>query len=465
MFKKYILIFLIFLLAQCGKDKNPFMLFPGNNNDGNQTSSSTTTSDNTNNNTSSTSNNNTNTINDQCGTLNYDTQTVVDVNVRVQVLDIDGPVVGATVVLRLPNNAVSNLFQVGTNENGIAQGIAQISTSVDSLLLEVKVGSNVIYFANINNRCDLGQYLVRINRNVVVNDDVNNQNPIDSDGDGTPDVNDAYPDDPTRATKIVFPLSGAGVIAFEDLYPVPGDADFNDVVLQIYNEEDLNTQGQVVRIRGRYRFLARGAGYNHVVLIKLSGSGKLIQKVYDGNNNRVSQINTHVDSLDKVPLFLKDSLFFANPVYTSSSIYRTQTLCSHNAMSGSSYVPCYSSEIEIIFDQPQPKTKQTSAPYDLYIYVLNTNKEIHFPGLYLRNDGSDVYLDNDGFPWALLIPTKWNWPLERKYITTGYPCFDEWYVSRGTNFTDWYLRVDSTSQRNLYPYFSDINYSETTGCR
>lgn len=197
MFKKYILIFLIFLLAQCGKDKNPFMLFPGNNNDGNQTSSSTTTSDNTNNNTSSTSNNNTNTINDQCGTLNYDTQTVVDVNVRVQVLDIDGPVVGATVVLRLPNNAVSNLFQVGTNENGIAQGIAQISTSVDSLLLEVKVGSNVIYSANINNRCDLGQYLVRIDRNVVVNDDVNNQNPIDSDGDGTPDVNDAYPDDPT----------------------------------------------------------------------------------------------------------------------------------------------------------------------------------------------------------------------------------------------------------------------------
>jgi len=468
MFKIKWLIFvtIIFLFMQCGKDKNPLLFFP--NNEENASNSSNTLSNASDGTTDSSTGNNvgTNTINDQCGTLAYDTQTVVNVNVKVQVLDIDGPVVGATVILRLPNNAVSNLFQVGTNENGIAEGIAQILTSVDSLLLEVKVGSNVIYSANINNRCDLGQYLVRIDRNVVINDDLNNQNPIDSDGDGTPDVNDAYPNDPSRATVVVFPLSGAGVIAFEDLYPVPGDADFNDVVLQIFNAEDLNTEGKVVRIRGNYKFLARGAGYNHVVLIKLSGSGTLIQKVYDENNNLVSQVNTHVDSLEKVPLFLKDALFFANPVYTSSSIYQTHTLCSWNSSPPSSnYRACYSSEIEIIFDEPQPKTKLTTAPYDLYIYVLNTNKEIHFPGLYLRNDGSDVYLDNDGFPWALLVPTKWNWPFDGRYMTTAYPCFDEWYVSRGTNFTDWYFRTDSTSRSNLFLYFNDIDYLDTTGCR
>ncbi|GIX42785.1 MAG: hypothetical protein KatS3mg129_2518 [Leptospiraceae bacterium] len=389
---------------------------------------------------------------------------LVDVNVQITVLDIDGPVQGAVVLISDPANNNVNLFQGVTNENGIVTGIAQISTNIQSILLEVKVGDEVIYSDNINNRCDLGQYLVRIDRQIVSDDDLNNDNPIDSDGDGTPDNHDDYPDDPTRATKVVFPSSGVAIVTFEDLYPVPGDADFNDVVIKIYNEEDLNTQGQVVRIRGKYKFLAKGAGYNHIVLIKLPGSGTVIQNVYDGNNNLVNQINTHADSLQKLPLFLKDSLFFANPVYTSSSLYNTGELCFHNSKKDNVYIPCYSSEFEVIFDEPQAKTKATSAPYDLYIYVLNTGKEIHFPGLYVNN-GVDSYLDDDGFPWALLVPSEWNWPYERKYITNGYPCFDEWYMSHGVNYTDWFLRVDTTSQNYIFPYYNNINYLDTNGCR
>ncbi len=236
------------------------------------------------------------------------------------------------------------------------------------------------------------------------------------------------------------------------------------MVIKVYNEEDHNTQGQVVRIRGRYKFLAKGAGYNHVVLIKLPGSGRLLQKVYDRNNNLVRQIDTHVDSFSKLPLFLKDATFFANPQYNSSSVYRTYELCSWNSGTNNVYVPCFSSDFEII-DSPQPKNRDTIAPYDFYIYVLNTGKEIHFPGLYFRNDGTDIYVDSDGFPWALLIPSEWNWPYGGRYITTGYPCFDNWYLSGGVNYADWYLRVDSTSQQNLFPYYNSLNYLDTNGCR
>jgi LruC domain-containing protein len=380
-------------------------------------------------------------------------------------LDIDGPVIGAVVSIKDPANNNANLFQAVTNQNGIVSGIAQISTNTNSVLLKVKVGNQLIYSDNINNRCDLGQFLVRIDRRIVSNGDVNNNNPLDSDGDGTPDNSDYYPDDPTRATKVVFPASGVAIVAFEDLYPTSGDADFNDIVIKVYNEEDLNTQGQIVRIRGQYKFLARGAGYNHVVLIKLPGSGTVTQKIYNGNGNLVSQIYTRADSLQQLPLFLRDSLYFANPVPTSNSIYRTYDLCGWNSRPTDQYSPCYSSEVEIIFDQPQQKSKITTAPYDLYVYVLNTNKEIHFPGLYINNQGRDIYLDSDGFPWALLIPSEWNWPYEKKYITTGYPCFDEWYISHGTNYTDWYIRVDSTSSTNLFPYYNNINYLDTNGCR
>lgn len=454
----------IVLTLHCGKGKNPLLLFPGEEKQ-EQTNQNTNNSDgNTNQN-----NENSNTggpqvqNNDQYGNLDNAFQTILDVNVNITVSDPDGPVQGAIISITDPSNNNANLFQSATNANGNVTGIFQVGTNVQTVNLTVTIGSLVLsYEVPVS---QLGQFLIQIDRNISLNDDVNNQNIVDSDNDGTPDDNDAYPNDPTRATKVVFPSTGAATIAFEDLYPVPGDADSNDVVLQVYNEEDLNTEGKVVRIRGNYKFLARGAGYTHVVAIKLPGTATINQKVYNGSNVLTNQIDTHVDSLNVVPLFLKDALFFANPVYTSSSTYRSHELCPNNTVKNTTYVPCYSSEIEIIFDVPQDKNKQTSAPYDLHIYVINSSKEIHLPGYVFNTNGTDKYLDSDGFPWGLIMPTKWNWPYSYSNIYQGYPCFDNWYLSNGTNYTDWYLRVDSTSLNHIYPYNNDINYLDTEGCR
>lgn len=476
MILKYITIvtLIVVITLSCGKKKSPFLFFPSssegdqttlnNNSDSNNSTSGSNNDSNSgsNNNSSSGTNNNLNSqINDQYGNLSYNFQTILDVNVNISVLDPDGPVSGAIISITDPTNN-HNLYQSITNSNGVVTGVVQISTSLQYVNLSVQVGNISLQFQVPVTQ--LNQYLITIDRIISFEQDVNNNNPVDSDNDGTPDDNDIYPHDPSRATKIIFPNGGLGIIAFEDLFPVPGDADFNDVVLKITIEEDLNTQGQIVRIRGNYQFLARGAGYNHVVLIKLQGGGTLIQKVYDGNNSLVNQINTHVDSLTKLPLFLKDSLYFANPSYDSSSLYTTHELCGWNSRTDNVYIPCYSSQLEVIFDQPQSK-EQLKAPYDLYIYVKNTRKEIHFPNLYFNADGTDKYLDSNGFPWAILIPSKWNWPYERQYMTYGYPCFDEWYISRGVHYTDWYIRTDSNSRAKIFPYFIDIQYQDIEGCR
>ncbi len=458
-----IVVVIILLALNCGKDKNPFLLFTGNNQD--------QTSQNLNNyNDSSSQNDNSSSDNspqmqnqDEYGNLENPFQTILNVNVHITVSDPDGPVQGAIISITDPSNNNANLFQSATNASGVVTGIFQVSTSVQSVNLTVTIAQLILSYEVPVSK--LGQFLIRIDRNISLNNDVNNQNIVDSDNDGTPDENDAYPNDPTRATKIVFPSTGTATIAFEDLYPVPGDADFNDVVLQVYNEEDLNTQGKVVRIRGTYKFLARGAGYTHVVAIKLPGSGTVKQKVYNGSNVLITNINTHVDSLNIVPVFLKDALFFAYPVYTSSSTYRSHEICPNNTVQNLPYVQCYSSELEIIFDVPQEKTKYTSAPYDLHIYVINTSKEIHLPNYVYDANGRDIYLDNDGFPWVLIVPLKWNWPLWAANIYYGYPCFDNWYLSQGNNFRDWYLRVDSNSLNYLYIYHNDINYLNTEGCR
>jgi hypothetical protein len=55
--------------------------------------------------------------------------------------------------------------------------------------------------------------------------------PIDTDGDGIQDQDDAFPY-PAVAFELFTPSKyGTGTIAFEDLWPSYGDYDFNDVAL------------------------------------------------------------------------------------------------------------------------------------------------------------------------------------------------------------------------------------------
>ncbi len=483
----YILIMITLFISVCGKNKKPLLFLPPEANKGNveviehdSTSSdnssdysvnnNSNSSDETNANSSNNSDNSGDSIqasvenNDQYGSLDNSFQTIINVNVNITVRDPDGPVLGAIVSIQDPNHSGNYLYQASTNQNGNVSGSFQASTSTQYVDLFVQIGDYIVHQVVLISQLD--SFLLTIDRKYSFNQDVNNQNIVDLDQDGTPDINDLYPDDSSRASKIVFPNTGVALIAFEDLYPRPGDADFNDVVIKVENEEDLNTEGNIVRIRGKYKFLARGAGYKHKLFVNLPNTGATItQKIYDGNQTLIKNISTHVDNLGLFPLFLKDSTFFANPSRNSNQVYNTHELCAYNSRPTDSYRECYSSEFEIIFDQSVNKsTNKLYAPYDIFIFVMNTNHEIHFPSLYFDSNNRDRYLDDYDFPWAVLIPSEWNWPYDGKYVTTGYPCFDEWYLSGGVNYTDWYLRTNSDSRTNLYNYFNNINYLSTEGC-
>ena len=63
----------------------------------------------------------------------------------------------------------------------------------------------------------------------------------DTDGDGVADNNDAFPNDPERAFRRYFPGRNSTVtLAYEDLFPVRGDYDFNDLVLSARFVETLD---------------------------------------------------------------------------------------------------------------------------------------------------------------------------------------------------------------------------------
>lgn len=487
--KKFIIntlgiLLVLILVTSCGKKKNPLLLLPLENTDQinpskgdiplNYIDNTNSTDDTSNSNTSNDTNSNVNnssanqgsdnnaslegtvTINDQTGTQDFNFNTTVTIGITLTVVDPSGPVAGATINITDPNLADTIIFQGVTNENGVLAGNITIPTALEIVNINAFIGEHTaVQTVQIRQG---NEYVIFIDRQIAFNQEVDEhiQQIIDSDGDGISDELDTYPDDPTRASRVLLPNSGTAIVAYEDLYPNKGDADFNDVVLQIVNEEDLNANGDVVRIRGRYKLLAKGAGYAHVIFINLPGSGTYQTKVYDNNNNLVSEVSRNLTSLQQLPIFMKNDRFFDDRKINDSSLYFTSQLCSGmcNVYSNRPFNPSYTAEIEVIFNEPQPKANLLSAPYDLYVYVNNTKKEIHFAGLYQNSNGRDLYLDSDGFPWALQIPVEWNWPLERNKIYDAYPYFTPWYQSQGQQHQDWYKRFDDNSKSHQYLYFN-----------
>ncbi len=52
----------------------------------------------------------------------------------------------------------------------------------------------------------------------------------------------------------------------------------------------------------------------------------------------------------------------------------------------------------------------------------------------------DRFVDGNGFPWALLVPSDWEHPAEGRRIDSDewYPRFTNWRESEGEDHTDWY---------------------------
>lgn len=246
----------------------------------------------------------------------------------------------------------------------------------------------------------------------------------DKDGDGIKDEDDHYPTDPTRATKINYPTNGYYTVAYEDLYPRQGDADFNDYVVRVRYEEDLNSQGEVKRVRGYYQHVAKGAGYNHILKLTLPNVPKVNYTLKNFTSTDILESELSLESISpsSVSLFAQSNL----------------TIGRSNTSKNQSFEIGKKAEIEFILETPISKSNLGSVPYDLFISVVNTNQEIHFAGRKFDQNGKDLYLDETGFPWALMVPGSFKWPYERNNMHVAYPKFESWYKSLGQVDVDWY---------------------------
>ena len=277
---------------------------------------------------------------------------------------------------------------------------------------------------------------------------------VDSDGDGVPDSQDAYPYDPTRAFNSYYPNeTDFGSYTFEDLWPAYGDYDCNDLVMNFNYKIVTNAQNNVVDLICKFKIKAAGASYNNGFGVSFSTPSSTVESVSGcikvGHAVTMDPKGYEAGHTDNMVIIPVDAI---NTVLGASIV---------NTVPGGTVVQTQIQTVTIHWETPQANIG--TPPYNPFIFVNQDRaKEVHLkdhPPTVLANpiyfgsdnDGSDpaqgfYYRSSTGLPWGMEIPVDFDYPIEKADIVVTYLHFAAWAQSSGTLYPDWYM--DKPGYRN-----------------
>jgi len=281
----------------------------------------------------------------------------------------------------------------------------------------------------------------------------------DTDGDGVPDDQDDYPNDPDKAFNSYYPnQTDFGTMAFEDLWPNLGDYDFNDLVIEFQYQMVTNADNEYVDILGLFHIKAMGAG-------KDNGFGFVLE-VAPGETETVTGTVVSGDAVSFNAKGFEDGHSYETVVFVYDAIRSMASWSMINTIHGGNTMEFDTVLITVNFASPQSAIGEP--PYNPFIFIgQNRGKELHMvdhaPSS-LANvqyfgadaDASDpasgsYYKTGAHLPWAIEIPVSFDYPLEKIDILYAHLKFAEWATSGGNTYADWYL--DSPGYRdeeNIY---------------
>ena len=261
-------------------------------------------------------------------------------------------------------------------------------------------------------------------------------------------------------------------VAYEDLFPLEGDFDMNDVIMHLRFIHYVKS-GMIHSIRIKARLVAMGAGFHNGFAIQIPGLLRSniheasISWTIDGVTQSTSPLET--GQTNAVFIFADDLWHYATADEGEGCKYfRTQAGCGSSAV--------------IEWDLTGPFVNSVSAsampgvPFDPFIFSApgyshgqivtdligsdpGRGLEIHLKnkaptdkfdnrllgaGHDISNPATGSYFQNaDGQPWALEVPDTWSYPLERQSLNETYGEFMGFAgdISGETNST-WYLNAN-----------------------
>ncbi|WP_256012779.1 LruC domain-containing protein [Desertivirga xinjiangensis] len=301
------------------------------------------------------------------------------------------------------------------------------------------------------------EHTVSLNCNLYIpvsgcNAEGNGSAPVkDTDGDGVLDNIDDYPHDATKAFNNYYPGGGVddgATILFEDMWPVKGDYDMNDIVMSYQLKVVTNAANKVVELSGSYSLNARGGIFENGFGIE-----------FPINRSLVSNVKGAIleEGQDKAVLILFTNMQNELPYM--------------NTRATDPFSPAKTYMISFSVTNGPSLSEFGLGEYNPFIWNRGKGRsyEVHLPGHMptslgdpkLFGSGHDAsnpskgmyYVTSEGFPWAISVPVKnLSYPLEGMDIGTAYLKLSQWVMSGGVNFNDWYSNRTSgyRNENNFY---------------
>ena len=242
-----------------------------------------------------------------------------------------------------------------------------------------------------------------------------------------------------QMTQVSFPKDGWATVAYEDLFPNPGDADYNDFVVNMRITENYNRNDELISIRMDFVPRARGAGYNHEFITVLdgvvdapskisfesspvfSGMGYATVRRLGANGLEISR-DTYTGGADLVIFPDTRTALPGAPGTFASNSFQDKCLTE----------PQVTARVDIMIADPANNRLAdrdvVGIPnYRPVLHVKDTNKDIDVvdvnPNVISNNAGG---IDANGYPFGIVVPVNWAWPTERTHVQDAYPNFEDY---------------------------------------
>jgi len=276
----------------------------------------------------------------------------------------------------------------------------------------------------------------------------------DSDEDGVNDAFDAFPADASRTYVSYYPSkTNKTTLIFEDMWPVKGDYDMNDLAIDFSIKEIKDNKQQVKDIIFSGSIQSYGAdninGFallldtpiSNISTVEMSQNYgpryDIIDNIHsDGNSTMVKLFDDAEVYLERYTNVYKDDVFKQSDTFELFITLKNSTLLSSPPYNPfiivSRYLPdkngsyVFMDNIEVHLPNNEPSSL---APLELFSTLDdNSNKSI-----------GRTYLTSDNKPWALLVPSMFAHPAEGFNIEEAYHNYHKWVKSGGDNYKDWYI--------------------------
>lgn len=251
---------------------------------------------------------------------------------------------------------------------------------------------------------------------------------------------------------------------FEDQWPLYGDYDMNDIVLEIKHRKiSIDKWNKITELDLTIELTAVGAqkAIAAAIMFDEIPASAITQPVTYANNYRPISFDLTDKNIEKgqdyavVPLFDNAHALMERP---AGSFVNTVS-GSDNNQKDSKII-----NFTLRFDQASAPSSDALNINKLNLFIItdrgSKRKEIHVAGYQPtklantelfggNNDASSVngkkyYISKDNLAWGIIVPTQFKWPLEYTKIQNAYKQFAGWVTSGGVNNTKWWNDFDNT---------------------